>query len=378
MTNARYRTPRSSLAAFLVALATMAALPSCSRPEPVLIGFAASLTGKDYMLGVDGRNALELFARERNAGGGIAGRRIELAIRDFASDDANVVEMDRQLVEDEGAGLVLGHFTSSSAELALPYFDAAGIPLVSPAATSTGLGGRDDAFFRTIMSSGRDPFLLAEHMASAGVDAVMVIATAQNAPYVSTYVDVIAGAMPVAGDFRYVDVHGLDYAAMAAALEREPAGTDAAVLVVASAIDTGTIAQELRKRGIDEPLYVSGWAGNDDLVTYGGKAVEGAVFVHQIDFGSPGVVDFADRYERLFGTRPGFGAVETWDAMLFVEAALRTAAADGTSLLEAMRSIRSFEGASGTILMDAYGDARRALYFKQVRGGSIVVTGKAE
>jgi branched-chain amino acid transport system substrate-binding protein len=373
----RLTSPRIGIALAIVsALAIVASLIACSEKPPVIIGFAASLSGKDYMLGVEGRNAAELFIKEINASGGVAGRKLELVVRDFRSDDATVVPVSRELM-DSGASLIVGYYTSAAAIAALSIPGPTDVPLISPAATSGALTGKQDAFFRTIMSSDDDIHHLAADMKSRGFKRVLFLAASWNKPYVDTYAFPLHQYVEVVADIRFDAIDSIDFGAIRL-LKGNPQKRYDAVCIVASSLDSGTIAQELSIRGLSAPLYVSGWAGNDDLVVYGGSAVEGAVFVHQTDQANPGIVAMAEQYRDAFKVDPSFSAIQTWDAMLLAYSAIEKAGGVPGAISGALRSIRSFEGLAGPITLDEYGDAQRALYLKRVSGNRIITEGKVE
>lgn len=373
----RQKLPQTCIALVIASvLAIVVALAACSEKPPIIIGFAASLSGKDYMMGVEGRNSAELFIKEINAAGGIAGRRLELDVRDLRSDDANVIPVTRELI-DSGASLIVGYYTSAAAIAALPVSEASGVPLISSSATSGALTGKSDAFFRTVMSSDNDIHLLAADMKARGFKRALFIAASWNKPYVDTYALPLRQYVDVVADIRFDAIDAIDFEAIRL-LKVNPQKRYDAVCIVASSLDTGIIAQELSVRGLSAPLYVSGWAGNDDLVVYGGSAVDGAVFVHQTDPADPGIAAMAERYRVAFKVEPGFSAIQTWDAMLFACAAIQKAKGDPGAIGGALRSIRGFEGLAGTISIDEYGDAKRTVYFKRVSGNRIITEGKVK
>jgi len=128
---------------------------SCAPSTPFIIGFAASLSGKDYMLGVEGRNAAQLFINDVNESGGIAGRMLRLEIRDLKSEDGTVVPATEELIG-LSSEVIVGYYTSGAAVAALASKGLDRVSLVSPSATSSALSGKSDGFYRTIMSSEND------------------------------------------------------------------------------------------------------------------------------------------------------------------------------------------------------------------------------
>ncbi len=369
MTHPLLRTRPGILAISALALSLCVA---CAPRAPVVIGFAASLSGKDYMLGVEGRNAAELFVRTANAARGPRDRELALEIRDLRSDDATAAAVTRELTQ-AGACAIVGYYTSSSAVAALTVPPDKRAPLVSPSATSAVLSGKKDGFYRTIMSSEQDVPMLVADMRQRGIQRVLFLATTGNSAYVDTYAIPLKTQTAVQADIRFTAPGDIDFEYLRRLARQDPTTAYQAVVIVASSIDTGTIAQELAVRGLSAPLYVSGWAGNDDLLTYGGSVVDGAVFAHQTDPDHPGWADLTERYRSTFHTKPGFSALQTWDALLFVQTALQAAGNQPKKVAGALQSIRSFSTPTGSVSMDEYGDARRNVYLKRVSGGKITI-----
>jgi len=346
-------------------------MASCAPHTPFLIGFAASLSGKDYMLGVEGRNSAQLFVNDANEAGGIAGRTLKLEIRDLKSEESMVVPATEELIG-LGSEVIVGYYTSGSAVAALTSKGLDRVPLVSPSATSSALSGKSDGFYRTVMSSENDVPHLFEHMKSKKIHRVVLIASSNNQPYVETYAEPLSRLVDVVADIRFIDIHVVDYSLIKRLRAQPDAGYDA-FMIVASPLDTGTLAQELAIRKLDAPLYVSGWAGNDDLIVYGGKYVEGAVFIHQTDPQHPRTNALVKRYQEVYGNLPGFSAIQTWDAFLFIAAALASNPGGRSSFAAALASIHEFEGLTGPVSIDPNGDARRSVYLKRVDDGRIVI-----
>lgn len=300
---------------------------------------------------------------------------MRLETRDLASDNSAMPSALRGLAA-AGARVAVGAYTSGAAHAALPVLDELGLVLVSPAATAASLSGLRDRFFRTIMSSERDAAVLGDIIRAEGLAPVLILSFALNASYADTYERPLVEAGLAAEVMRFESPADLDFARIARLLASDTPYRS--VLVVASPLDTGTVAQTLVQRGLSAPLFSSGWAASDDLVRAGGKAVEGARFVHQVDSGDPSLAEFNARYEAVYGTPPGFAAVQTWDAMRFVEEGLTRAGKERRDPFAALAELREFRGTGGVIRLDEFGDARRSLYLKTVRDARILVLGKYE
>jgi branched-chain amino acid transport system substrate-binding protein len=368
------RSRKSDFASLLARLALLALLTllaaACAAKPPIVIGLGGSMSGNDAALGVSGRNAAQLFVRRANEAGGVKGRHLELAIGDFKSDPSLIVPTDRSLVR-RGAVVIVGHFTSAQATAAVDFANAARIVLVSPSATTDSLGGKDDFFFRTGMSSRHDAEAIASNMAERGLRRLLVIETTKNKAYADTYTRPLAKAGLIALDLPFGDPKAVDF-------DRAAAAKADSILIIAVAVDAGFIAQGLRLHGLRQPLYLSGWAATagDDVIKSGGAAVEGAWFAHQTDETDPALAPIKADYKAVYGTDVDFEVLQTWDAMCLVRAALEAGGTDRESFYRAIRAIRSFRGAADTIRLDDCGDASRSLFIRAIRDGAIEIIGR--
>jgi branched-chain amino acid transport system substrate-binding protein len=362
----------SKRAGRLAALVLALALASCADRRPLVLGLAGSFSGRDAALGVSGRNAAELFVRRVNEAGGLGGRILQLATRDFASELSRVVPGDRELLE-AGAIAILGHFTSAQALAALDFANEERIALLCPTASAEALSGKRDCVFRTVMSSRNDAPALAADMARHGRKRLLVLEASQNKAYAETYTRPLASLVAVVDDIAFDDLEDVDYARAARARVD-------AVLIVANSIDAGTIAQELELRGLAKPLYLSGYAATsgEDIVASGGAAVEGAWFVHQIDETRPELAGIEADYLATYGVEADFAALETWDSMCLAKAVIEGGGVDRASFLKVASGLREFRGAADEIALDEYGDATRPLFARTIKDGRIVVLGRVE
>jgi len=93
------------------------------------------------------------------------------------------------------------------------------------------------------------------------------------------------------------------------------------------------------------------------------------------DSSFPEFLEFRSAFEGRFGRPPSFGAVFAYEAtMVLLEALKRT---DGRSagLKSSLLATRNFQGLTGLISLDRYGDVVRPFYLSEIRGGRFVTRG---
>jgi len=366
--------PACFLLAFLLA--------SCAQ-EPIRVGFAGSITGRQSALGLEGKEAVELAIAEANEAGGVGGRRLLLYVLDDADDPARAAANHLEL-ERLGVVAIIGHSTSvmmQAAFDALDFYAEARVPVISGTVSSSLFSGKADAFFRVVNDSTREAVFGAEFLRGLGVEALAVAYDAANESYALTYAQLMVesfrrlggrSAPPVAFNSTALASDADVAESLLEVVGREPRS---AVALAAGGIDTGLLAQALRKRGYGGTLLSSAWGKTPDLLINGGAAVQGMYFFENYDASNRSLsyLRFAAEFERRYGRPPNFSAVNHYEAALLLLAALR--AAGGGRLIDSLRGMRSIEGLQGPILLDEYGDAQRPLVLLEARGDSFVTAG---
>ena len=86
----------------VLAIALCLVLVACSEEPPLKIGFVGGMTGRVADLGIAGRDGVIFAIEEKNQAGGIAGRMLELVVRDDHQ-DADELAGGEEPVEHEAA-----------------------------------------------------------------------------------------------------------------------------------------------------------------------------------------------------------------------------------------------------------------------------------
>ncbi len=365
----------------IVALACILILGACSRPEPIRVGFSGQLTGKQSDLGVQGRNGVQMAVDEINAAGGIAGRRIELLVRDDLGTPEGARAADRALIE-AGAVAIIGHMTSAQTMAALDVVEEAGVILISPTTSTTALDHLNDRFFRIVPSNVTEGRLLARRAWERHITRIVIVYDHDNAPF--------GQALTEAFTRQYQSLGGEVVAVITFSSSQEPNMSALAsqlqdtgaegVFIIASANDTALIAQHIRINGWSPPLFISGWAYTNILIQTGGRAVEGAELVTHFDVDSQTQPyrEFVARYQERFGQPPTFAAIQSYETMMVLAQAIKKTETQGSSLSQALVNTRDFPGLTGPITLNRYGNSVRPHYLVTVRGGKFTTIAKLE
>src|SRR4051812_15675004 len=100
---------RRSTLALMGAGAVSFATPWVARPQAktVKVGMPTILSGRVAQLGTSSRNAVMLEVEKVNAAGGLAGRQIEMVIRDSKGQPQEAARVARELVNTDGCELLI-------------------------------------------------------------------------------------------------------------------------------------------------------------------------------------------------------------------------------------------------------------------------------
>ncbi|MBC9073610.1 ABC transporter substrate-binding protein [Thauera sp. CAU 1555] len=360
---------RFSLA--LLPLLAAWALLACAPPEPVRIGFVGGLSGRVADLGSEGKDGAQLAIEQANAADGLAGRRIELLVRDDAQDAETARRAMRELI-DAGVEVIVGPMTSAMAEVVIPLADEAGVTLISPTVTSSRFSGRDDHFFRVISATTEYARAAAGFLAGErGARRAALIIDQGNLAYTADWAEQFGAAFAEGGGavLRVERFSSGEEASLLPQVARMLEARPDALVVVAGAVDAARIVQLLRQRAAQLDLLIADWAATERFVELGGAAAEGVFAPQYFDR-----EDQAERfrafraaYEERFGASPGFASVAGYDAANVALAAV--AGRSGASVKARLLAQGRFEGVQRSIVFDRYGDSSRPIHLTVVREG---------
>ena len=349
---------------------------SCRETPPLKIGFVGGMTGRVADLGVAGRDAVILAVEEKNQAGGIAGRKVELVVRDDRQDAESAKQAIRELTNEQVVAII-GPMTSSMAAVIQPLINSAQVVTVSPTTKSDQFSGQDDFFLRVTAPLSRNAEKIASHaVKELNLKRFAVISDDSNREFSETWLDYFKKSLSaVGGQVVSVEtftsgpnVHFLPI--VERILQSEPD----AVLFINNAIDTALLAQQIRKLESNVPLFSSEWAFTTDLLSFGGRAVNGMISFHSFNANSQdaGYLSFAEGFAKRFGYAPSFATVLAHDAASYLFAGLEKNPSP-RGLKESMLKLGSFSGLQSNVVVDTFGDVERELFLTVIENGQFKV-----
>jgi len=373
-----------------------------------VVGLLLPMTGKFARFGERTLHAIQLGFRifnEREPNSGIT-----LVIEDSGEEPAQAIAALNRLVHEHRAGAVLGPMTSKGLDQVMRRAEELGVPLISIARYGGAPGQHVINGGITMKNQARE---LARHaIDQLGIKKFAILTpqdkTGQETSQhfwdaVEEFGGEITGheSYPVGEtDFRQaVDkLSGLHYTEARqreldelAKLREEneitkrnrrteqffalpPIVDYEAVFIPDEPGVSGQILPTFAYRDVDKVIFLGTSAWNSaELPRRAKQEASKAIFVDAFypDSNAPATVRFLDRYRATFNQEPGAMEATAYDAARILEQALSTGSGSRDDLLENLKSLRDFPGATGTIRYED-GTLPRTIQFLTFSGEKVV------
>jgi branched-chain amino acid transport system substrate-binding protein len=346
------RLPRTLAAAALAA----AALPALAAPEPIKVGAILAVTGPASFLGAPEARTLEMLVQDLNARGGLAGRPVELLVKDTGASPEKAVSFAKQLIEEEKVFAILGPSTSGETMAVKNLAEEARVPLLSLAAAEVIVNPVAKYVFKTAQKDSHAVVKIFENMRKRGITRVAVFSS--NTGFGKAGKEQIEKLAPEYG-IQIVLNEVYDKAAtdLGAEATKLKASTAQAVLNWSIEPAQSILVKNVRQLGLTLPIYQSHGFGNLAYAKAAGPAAEGVIFPlgrllvgDMLPDGHPQkavLVAYRKAYQARYGEEvSGFGGY-AWDAFMILSRAIEQAGFDREKVRTAIENLKGFVGTSG-------------------------------
>ena len=341
--------PRIALTAILASI-LLFLLTACSgqdSPGPLRIGLLlyfseTSATGRSH----ERQQGFDLAIKHVNAAGGVFGHPVETIAADSTLDPEKAAAEAKRLIEEEGVHAIVGPSSSAnSLAVAQQVAAAAGIPVISPSATSPMLSNMDDGgfFFRTALSDTAQGPVLARVTRERGFDNVGVLY--RNDAWGNGLANSFAAAWT--GKSKAVAIESQQPTYLPQIAESAGDGAQVLVLIVFES-EAETILRESVESGLYDKFTFGDAAKSPELPEKVGAdhlaGMYGTAGATALD--NPSSRTFDAAYAAEYGELTGFAYVrEAYDAAIAIVLAAQAAGStDGTAIRDRLRSIGSAPG----------------------------------
>ena len=356
----------------ILSLALLAAL-GCQQEKVIKFGAVLPLTGEGAVYGQPVNKGIELAMEHLMAQSDFP-YPVELVVLDSESDPEKARELLEQMF-DEGAFAVIGGVITPEALAMVEIADRFNQVLISPSASSPELTGISKNFYRVFPSDAREGATMG-NFATQKLKTERVVILAKEHAYARGIQQVFREQFEQFGgevldeiEFPSVpsDLSGL--------VERVMTLEPDAVYLAAYAPDLAKMIRGLRDLGYKGTIFTTSAFASPEIIEQVGKPAEG-VFLTQAAFDTsseePKIQAFVEAFRERYGVNPDLYAAHGYDSLMVLAYAVREGGTIEADFWRAIRAIRGYEGATGTIQFDERGDVQKFPRVYVVNNGSLI------
>lgn len=342
-----------------VMLAMSLVLAGCGEKESntIKIGVVAPQTGAVAAYGEGARDGILLAIEKINAAGGINGKKIEPIVEDNKGDQAETTNVVNKLISKDKVVAILGPVISGTSNVAGPICTKEKIPMITPTATAVEVTKAGEYVSRVCFLDSYQGAVMAkfaaENLKAKTAALLFDVASDYSIGMKDVFTKEFAkygGKILQTVSFTSGDT---DFSAQ---LTKLKAAKPDVIYLPAYYNDDALILRQAQSLGITAPfLGGDGWDAQE-LISSGGKAVEGCYFTTHYSTSDPSeiVQSFLKDYQAKYKKAPIVFAALGYDAArLLAEAIQRADSLDSEKIKDQINKTKDFKGVTGNITLDA-------------------------
>jgi branched-chain amino acid transport system substrate-binding protein len=369
------------IALLAAAMSLTALLVSCGgqiKANVIKIGVFEPLTGANGAGGAEEADGIKL-ANILYPSVTVDGKeyKIELVVADNKSDKVEAANAATMLAQKAKVNAVIGSWGSSLSMAGGPIFAEAKIPAVGASCTNPNVTKGNDYYFRVCFI---DPFQ-GEVMATyafknLGAKKAAIIREVSNDYSVGLAKFFVDSFIKLTGDPNAIvaqaDYNTNDQDFNAQLTNIKKAKPDV-IFAPGNFTESALLIKQARQQGITTPFLGGDTWDVEAFLEVGGKEVEGAVlstfFANDVPINGTSAV-FLKEFRAKFNKEPAAVAALGFDAYLVILDAIKRAnSADPVKIRDEIAKTTNFEGAAGSITINAERNAEKDAVIKVVKDG---------
>ena len=351
--------------------------------EPVKIAAIFAQTGIAATHNRPLVQVVELAVEEINNQGGLLGRPIELIIIDNKSSPVGSSMAAKKAVQLQATAVIGASWSSHSLQMA-PILQKAEIPMITGSSTNPKITRIGNYIFRACFIDSFQAKAMAQFAYTDLGAKTAIVLEIINEEYSVTLAELfVRSFQQYGGKVILKESYENDSVDFSNILQKVKTLQPDVVYVPGYARDCGLLIKQAVSMGIRKTfLGGDGWAGSL-IYTFGGNALEGNYYTAHwhpnVHF--PQSVHLQKMYKQKYGSElSDMNAPLTYDAaMLLADSIRRSNSLDATKIRDALAQTKDFQGATGSITFDEYGDPQgkeviilklekgRQVYYKAIK-----------
>jgi len=347
--------PKSVIGAFAALAVGALAASGAFAQQSVKIGLIVAMTGPQASTGKQIKAAVDLYMKEH--GTTVAGKKIEVILRDSASVPDNTKRLAQELIVNDKVNIIAGFEITPAALVVAPLATKGKVVELVMAAGTSIITERSPYIVRTSFTVPQSCVIIADWAAKNGIKKVVTMVS-DYAPGADAQKS-FSGRFTAAGG-KVIEAIKFPLASpdFAPFLQRAADAKPDAIFVFVPSGQGGAFMKQFAERGLDKAgikVIGPGDVTDDDLLNGMGNAVLGTVTAHfySADHPSPMNKAYVAAFEKANKFRPNFMSVGGYDGMHLIYAALKKTGgkADVESLIKAMKGMK-WESPRGPVTID--------------------------
>jgi branched-chain amino acid transport system substrate-binding protein len=337
------------------------------------IGAYLSLSGAETQFGVDTKEGIELAIDEVNAAGGVKGKPLKILFEDDKTNPQEATNKVLQLIDRDKVVAILGEVSSSRSKAGGIVANKKRVPMITPSATHPEVTQVGPFVFRVCFTDDVQGRMGAEFIInSLGKKRIALLYTSDDlyssglAHEFREQAKKLGGEIVIEKSFLETETNFTTYIT-----EIRDAKPD----VIYTPIYYTTmvpIARQAKAAGVKGDMFVGGdgWDA-DTLLADAGDELEGAFFTNHYapDVPWPNSQHFVAKYKERFKRDPTSLAAMGYDSAKVLADAIGRAKDDTPDAIrQAISETKDFQGATGTITIDAGRNADKPLVIVKIKG----------
>src|ERR1700677_1550897 len=348
---------------------TASAAGSASAQNTLKIGMVMPMTGALAAAGRQVVAGARLYMKQH--GDMVAGRQIELVVKDGASSGETGKRLLQELIVNEKVDIIGGGLTADLLASASLITEAQK-PTVIMLSSTTAVVGQSPYFVRTSCTLAQSSGIMADWATKSGFGKAVTLVSefAPGLEAEETFANNYKAAGGQIAEMIRVPLRSPDFAPF---LQRVRDAAPQGLFVFVPSVQPASFAKQFVERGLNMAgikLVGPGDLTDDEALPSMGDAMLGAVTAHFYSAAHPSPLNkaFADAYQKENNARANFMAVSGYDGMHVIYEALKKTggSADGNCLMSAMK-VPAWEGRGGPMSKSREtGEALHNIYIRKV------------
>jgi len=303
--------------------------------------------------------------------------KIELVIADNKSDKVEAANAAQRLVDKDKVSVVLGSWGSSLSLAAGPIVQDAKVPAIGLSCTNPLVTLGNDYYFRVCFI---DPFqgtVMANYaFTEAKAKTAVIVQEVSNdysvglAKFFTDNFKKLTGNDNCVLSVLNYNTGDQDFTAQLTTIKSLKPDV---IFAPGNYTESALVMKQARELGITAPFLGGDTWETPEFIDVGKALVEGATF--STFFATEGATSpvaktFVDAYKAKYSKDPAAVTALGFDGYLVaLDAIKRAGSLDTVKIRDAIAATKGFEGAAGTVTLDANGDATKSAFIKTVKDG---------